>query len=309
MLHRPIGASGPTVSALSLGSSWRTFERIGRAQGVAVLDAARDAGVDFLEVARDDDETANATVPTGSSERVFGEILRASAYDRDAVTISTRLGWEGWPERTAVQRLEAALQRTGLERFDLLSCDVPPAALSLDEVVGQVGALLAAGLVRAWGVVGWPAERIATAGRIALQQGVAPPAMAQLPYSVLDRDGVESPETEDALELCGASLIAASPLAGGLLAGGDASLDVGDAHAAQRLARGREAAAALHGLAQELATTPASLAIAFALTHPRAASVLTAATRPEQVVEDAAAVELPARLTDDQLARLRAIGS
>ena len=50
MQHRPLGASGIEVSALALGS-WQTYERIPREQGVAVLQAARAAGIDFLEVA------------------------------------------------------------------------------------------------------------------------------------------------------------------------------------------------------------------------------------------------------------------
>ena len=56
MEHRPLGESGIEVSALSLGS-WRTFERVPRETGVAVLTAARDAGIDFLDDARYDDET------------------------------------------------------------------------------------------------------------------------------------------------------------------------------------------------------------------------------------------------------------
>jgi L-glyceraldehyde 3-phosphate reductase len=283
MLHRQLGASGLSVSALSLGS-WRTYERIPREQGVAVLDAARAAGIDFPR----------------------------SDYARDEILIATKLWWEFWPEENAAQELDGALERTGLEHFDLLYSDPPPASLSLDEVVSQVGALLAAGRARAWGIVNWPAERIAEAGRIALRQGVAPPCMAQLPYSLVRRDWVESPEMADALELCGASLIPSFTLAGGLLtgkyAGGLLEGRMAGELEEERWAPAQRAVDQLLDLAAEIHTTPAALAICFALDHPRTASVLFGATRPEQIEQNAAAADLHERLSQDVLERLRVIG-
>ena len=71
--HRPLGSSGLDVSLFSLGS-WRTFERIPREQGLAVMRAARDAGITFLDDARYNDETGNAPIPTGYSR---GRLRRA----------------------------------------------------------------------------------------------------------------------------------------------------------------------------------------------------------------------------------------
>ena len=62
--HRPLGASGLEVAVFALGS-WQTYERIPRSQGVAVLQTARECGVDFLEVARYNDTTGSAPIPTG----------------------------------------------------------------------------------------------------------------------------------------------------------------------------------------------------------------------------------------------------
>src|SRR3954468_3953504 len=107
--HRPLGASGLDVSVLSLGS-WRTYERIPREAGVAVLQAAREAGVDFLEVARYNDETGRAPIPTGYSEVVFGEVFRASGWPRDEVVLASKLWWEFWPEQTAREELMASLE-------------------------------------------------------------------------------------------------------------------------------------------------------------------------------------------------------
>lgn len=74
-----LGASGLRVTRLALGS-WRTFERIGRDQGIAVMPAAREAGINFLDDARYNDETGHAPLPTGYSEVVFGELFRAAAW-------------------------------------------------------------------------------------------------------------------------------------------------------------------------------------------------------------------------------------
>jgi len=311
--HRPAGSSGLEVSTLALGS-WRTYERIPREQGVAVLDAARAAGIDFLEIARYNDETGQAPIPTGYSEVVFGEVFPRSAYAaaRDEVVIAEKLWWEFWPQQNALEELEASLERTGLERVDLLYCDPTPPELPLENVVEQIGALLDEGRIRAWGIVNWKADRLAEAGRIALDKGIETPCLAQLPYSLVNRDWVEGADMVAALELCDASVVASYTLAGGILTGkyvkGESGRmerekdDPGWASAVQ-------AADALLALADELETTPAALAIAFALNNPMVATVLFGATRPEQVAENVAGPALLERLDEEQLARLEAIGA
>jgi aryl-alcohol dehydrogenase-like predicted oxidoreductase len=76
---RALGRSGIEVSALALGS-WRTYERIPREQGLAVMRAAREAGITFLDDARYNDETGTAPMRTGWSEVVFGELFRAAGW-------------------------------------------------------------------------------------------------------------------------------------------------------------------------------------------------------------------------------------
>ena len=217
LAHRPLGASGLEVSVFALGS-WRTYERIPREAGVAVLQGARASGIDFLEVARYNDESGTAPIPTGYSEVVFGEVFAASGWPRDDVTIASKLWWEFWPQ-TPAQELAASLERTGLERFDFVYSDPPPPDLPMTDVVGSVAELVSDGRVRAWGIVNWPAERVAEAGRVAHELGVAPPCAAQLPYSLVARDWVESSEMTEALLACGAKVVASYVLAGGILSG------------------------------------------------------------------------------------------
>jgi aryl-alcohol dehydrogenase-like predicted oxidoreductase len=307
--HRALGHSDVEVSVLSLGS-WRTYERISREEGVAVLDAARESGIDFLEIARYNDESGTAPIPTGYSEVVFGEIFRASGWPRDEVTIAEKLWWEFWPQ-TPREELAASLERTGLDHVDFIYSDPPPPDLPLSEVVPLVAELVTSGTVRAWGIVNWQAERVAEAGRIAHERGGPAPCAAQLPYSVVTRDWVEDPAMAAALELCGASLVASHALAGGVLSGkytkpganGRMAGALDDEQSAKALA----AAQRMQELADELDTSPATLAVAFALAYPPTATVLLGATSPDQLRENVRAAEVAERLMDDQLAPLRAI--
>jgi aryl-alcohol dehydrogenase-like predicted oxidoreductase len=308
--RRTLGSSGIDVSVFALGS-WRTYERISRDAGVAVLQQARASGINFLEIARYNDETGTAPVPTGYSEVVFGELLRRSGWPRDEVRIAEKLWWEFWPEQTAATELDASLRRTGLDHVDLLYSDPPPGALPLEEVVAAFGELIAAGKTRAWGIVNWPAARVADASRIAREQNVQLPCAAQLPYNLVQRDWVEGAPMTDALELCGASLVASYVLLGGVLTGKYARSEPGRMSGgpnAPQAEAGKRAVAPLVNLASELAVSPASLAIAFALANPRLATVLFGATQPEQIVENLRAVEVAASLSEAHLAELRAIG-
>ncbi len=233
--HAPLGRSGIEVSRVALGS-WRTFERIPRSDGVAVMVAAREAGIDFLDDARYDDETGRAPIPTGWSEVVFGELFRASGWPRDEVVVANKLWWEFWPEQSAAGELDASLGRMGLDHLDLAYCERPPAGLPVDDVVAQAGALIAAGKLRAWGLLNWPAGLLAEAGRSAAAQGVPAPAAVQLPYSLVRRAPVEDADVAEALGASGTSVVASAVLAGGALsgkygAGGDAEAAATPAHA------------------------------------------------------------------------------
>ena len=303
--HARLGRSDLQVSRLSLGS-WRTFERIPREDGVAVMVAAREAGIDFLDDARYDDETGRAPIPSGYSEVVFGELFRAAGWRRDEVVVANKLWWEFWPEQSAAGELDASLGRMGLDHLDLAYAERPPAGLSVDEVVAQAGGLIAAGKLRAWGLLNWPAELLAQAGPSAAAQGVAPPAAVQLPYSLVRRSPVEDADVAEALAASGASVVASAVLAGRALSGKyGATAATG---ATGRLAgRGDDPALAtafaagerLRALAAGLDTTPAALAIAYALRHPAVASALLGATSPAQVAENVAALDVAARLETD----------
>jgi L-glyceraldehyde 3-phosphate reductase len=307
----PLGSSGIEVSALSLGS-WRTYERIPRPQALAVLEAAREAGISFLDDARYNDETGTAPLRSGYSEVLFGELFRATGWARDQVVLANKLWWEFWPEQSAQQELEGSLERAGLDYLDLEYALPPPPGLEIDDLVSDMGGLIASGKLRAWGVANWAPVQVAAAAHAAERQGVPPPCAAQLQYSLVNRSAVEDPEMLAALELAGASVVASASLQYGALSGKYASAQAQGriAHEVDdpAYAAARAAALELEALGARLGAAPATLAYAFALSHEAVASVLFGATRPEQVAENVAAAELVARLDASDLAALAAVG-
>jgi aryl-alcohol dehydrogenase-like predicted oxidoreductase len=294
MPRRRLGASDLDVSGLSLGS-WRTFERIPREDGLAVMLAAREHGINFLDDARYDDETGSAPIPSGYSEMLFGELFRAADWHRADTVVSNKLWWEFWPEQSAAAELDGSLARMGFEYLDLIYANPPPAGLNVADMVAAVGDLVSSGKARAWGIVNWEAGPLAEAVRAAQELGVPMPCAAQLPYSLVRRDWVESAEMTAALEASGAGVVASFVMAGGMLTGKYDAGGTGRATAdleTPRFAAARERGRALRALAQELDLSPAALAIAFALANPAVASVLFGATSPAQIAENVTALEV-----------------
>ena len=303
MQRRPLGASDLEVSRLSLGS-WRTFERIPRVDGLAVMRAAREQGFNFLDDARYNDETGTAPIPTGYSEVLFGELFRAAGWDRDDTVVANKLWWEFWPDQDAAAELDGSLGRMQFDHVDLIYANPPPEGLPVAEMVAHVGGLLRSGKARAWGIVNWEAELFSEAIVAAADQGLPAPCAAQLPYSLVQRDWVEAPEMTAALAQSGAGVVASFVMAGGVLTGkydagqtGRASESLDD----PRLAAARERGRALGALADETRADPGALAIAFALANPAVATVLFGATSPSQIASNVKALEVDAATVERAL--------
>ncbi len=187
-----LGSSGIQVSRLALGS-WRTYERISRDQGIRVMQAAREAGINFLDDARYNDETGDAPMPTGYSEVVFGELFRAAGWRREDTIVSNKLWWEFWPDESPAEELAASLARMRLDYVDLIYAEVPPDGVGLEDAIGMITGLIRAGAARAWGTLNWTPEQMERAWQIADREGVPGPTATQPPYSLVRRDIVEDP--------------------------------------------------------------------------------------------------------------------
>ena len=306
-----LGRSDLRVSRLALGS-WRTYERVSRDQGIRVMRAAREAGINFLDDARYNDETGHAPLPTGYSEVVFGELFRASDWRRDEVVVSNKLWWEFWPDQSPAQELAGSLGRMGLNHVDLIYSGALPDGVGVEDAVGMITGLIRAGAARAWGTFFWSPEQMERAWQIADREGVPGPVATQPPYSLVRREVVDDPAMRRLAADRGVAIVASYTLAGGILTGkydedpgaGRAAGMTGQPQWASAVAAGRELAA----LARDIDANPASLAMAFALLDPSVTTVLFGATRPEQISANLGALALADRLTPGERDRLAAIG-
>jgi aryl-alcohol dehydrogenase-like predicted oxidoreductase len=307
-----LGASDLHVSRMALGS-WRTYERMSRDEGLAVMRAARQAGITFLDDARYNDETGRAPIPSGYSEVVFGELFRRSGWRRDEVVVSNKLWWEFWPGQNAAEELAGSLGRMGLDHIDLIYAETPPADLPLEDLVAMVTDLVVAGHARAWGTLNWTPDLLARACLIAADAGVPGPCATQLPYSLVTRGVVEDPGLAGVVDDRDVAIVASYALAGGVLTGKYASDPaVGRASGqldSPRYAPGVAAGLELATFAAELGRDPAQLAMAFVLLNPAVKTLLFGATSPEQVVSNVRALAVAAELSADERARLQAIGA
>ena len=182
--------------------------------------AARDAGINFLDDARYNDETGSAPIPTGYSEVLFGELFRSAGWKRDETIVSNKLWWEFWPEQDAAAEIDGSLGRMGFDYIDVIYANPPPEhGLSLDEMVGSVNDLITTGRARAWAIVNWPAAQLLEAAALRARLGAPQPCAAQLPYSLVRARLGGGAEMKEALAACGAPVVA-SYVAGGRRADG-----------------------------------------------------------------------------------------
>ena len=310
MEQRSLGASGLAVSVLSLGS-WLTYETMPEEEALAVMQAGLSAGINFLDDARYNDRTGTAPLATGYSEVLFGRLLRKTGINRNDLVIGNKIWFEFFPQESIEAELDGSLGRIGIDHIDIVYCDKRPDSLPLAEMIGQLDGLIAAGKLRAWGVLNWSAAQIQEARDVAAASGLRPPTGAQLAYSVLHRAHVE----DDAMRrACGdtVGIVASYSLQGGLLSGKYRSGGAADGRLTEWVARPElqpmlPKVDAFVGVAERLGCTPSQLAMAYCLRNTQVSSVLFGARQVKQVQDNRGALEVLPRLTDDVIAELRAL--
>jgi aryl-alcohol dehydrogenase-like predicted oxidoreductase len=310
METRRLGDSEVQVSAIGLGS-WLTYSGgVGRERTEACTRAAFDAGITFFD-------TANV-YGRGAAERAWGEIL--ADYPRESFVLATKVFFpmsatdRGLSREQIHKQLDASLARLGTDYVDLYQCHRYDAETPLEETMGALTEVVAAGKARWIGFSEWPVERIREAVSL---PGMTKLVSSQPQYSALWRE----PEA-DVIPLCaaiGISQVVWSPLAQGVLTGkyrpGERPPE--DTRATSReMSRfiGRfmkretlEAVQRFARVADGAGLTPSQLALAWVLREPNVAAAIVGASRPEQVRENVAAAGLKLsadtlRAIDDALA-------
>ncbi|MBI4771637.1 MAG: aldo/keto reductase, partial [Chloroflexi bacterium] len=224
----------------------------------------------------------------------------------------------GLSRKHVFEACHAALRRLQLETLDLYLCHRPDHETPIEETVRAMHDLITQGKVLYWGTSEWTPVQIMEAFKVAERYGLHKPQMEQPQYHMFHRDNVE--RDLQPLYALGLGTTIWSPLASGLLtgkyndglpAGTRVSLpgyewlrEIYESPRWQdRLPKVRQ----LTALAGELGCTTAQLALAWCLKNPQVSTVITGASRPEQVVENMQALEVVGQLTPDVMARIEEI--
>jgi len=318
MEYRYLGKSGLQVSALSLGA-WVTMgNQIGEDTSYECMQAAYAAGVNFFDNAE--------AYAHGNAEIVMGNVLKKAGWKRSELVISTKIFWGGNnPNHTGLSRkhiiegARASLARLQLDYVDLIFCHRPDIYTPIEETVRAMNFLISQGMAFYWGTSEWTAVQIMQAYSIARQYDLIPPTMEQPEYNMFRREKIEK-EFLPLFGEIGLGTTVWSPLASGLLTGKYNTGIPKDTRVtlkgyewlledfnSEDAIRNLEKVSHLMPLASDLGMTLAQMAIAWCLKNPNINTVITGASRPEQVVENMKAVDRLEKLTPDVMERIETI--
>lgn len=315
MNYRRMGKSGLRLSEISYGA-WVTF---GDANAEETQDkcmtAAYDAGVNFFDNAE--------AYASGQAEVVMGRILKRNGWRRESLVISTKIFWggrgpndSGLSHKHIIEGVNNALRRLQTEYVDLVYCHRPDPNTPIEETVRAIDILIKQGKAFYWGTSEWSAADILRADALARQYGLTPPTVEQPQYNLLHRRRMEG-EYLPLFRDLGYGTTIWSPLASGVLTGKyNNGVPAGTRLADPNLAWLKDGALSgnriakvqkLEPIANALGGTLPQLAIAWCLRNPHVSSVITGASRPEQVQENLKALALVPKLTPEIIATIDAI--
>jgi len=309
MEYRHLGKAGIRVSALSLGS-WVTFHhQVDIDKAVKMMSAAFDAGVNFFDNAE--------AYAKGKSEEVMGAALKKLGWRRASYLVSTKFFWglnEGINEKDTLNRkylmeaIDGSLKRLNLDHVDLVFCHRPDPHTPIEETVWAFHNMIESGKATYWGTSEWSAMEIVAAIEIAERHHLHKPVMEQPEYNLLHRERFEV-DYARMFKDYGYGSTTWSPLASGLLTGkynngipkdSRASLDrydwlVEKMTNKESLAKVKK----LGKIAGDLGATLAQMSIAWILKNYNVSTVITGASKVEQVKENMKAMDVVEKLTPD----------
>jgi voltage-dependent potassium channel beta subunit len=317
MEYRRVGKAGLRLSVLGFGS-WVTFgAQLGIDTAAACMAAAYERGVNFFDNAE--------AYAGGESERIMGRVLKELGWPRYSYVVSTKFFWgihESANTRNTLNRkyllesIDPSLERFGLDHVDLVYCPRPDADTPIEETAWAMHEIVTSGRALYWGTSEWPAEAIEAAHAVAERDRLHPPIVEQPEYNLFHRGRVEL-EYAPLYSKFGLGLTIFSPLALGILTG--KYLDsIPDGSRASVPGYGFVREAIDHpentervrrfvAIARDVGCTPAQLAVAWCASNENVSSVITGASRVEQVEENLAALDVLKLLDSDLLARLEEV--
>lgn len=315
MKYRHLGKAGIKLSELSLGA-WVTYGgQVGEEVAEQCMHAAYEAGVNFFDNAE--------AYANGNAEIVMGDVIKKAGWRREDLVISTKIFWggqgpndRGLSHKHIIEGVHGALRRLQMDYVDLLFCHRPDPETPIEETVRAMDVIIRQGKAFYWGTSEWSAADIMRADSFARQNNLTPPSMEQPQYNMFTRQNMEKDLLPVFREL-GYGTTIWSPLASGLLTGKYNKGIPADSRVAlkgydwlkeQVLDPGKlEKVRQLQLLASDLGSSIAQMALAWCLKNPNVSTVITGASRPQQVTENMAALEMVEKLGDDVMEKIDAI--
>ena len=315
MKYRHLGKAGIKLSALSLGA-WVTYGgQVGQEIAEKCMLAAYDAGVNFFDNAE--------AYADGNAEIVMGNVIKKLAWRREDLVVSTKIFWggkgpndRGLSHKHIIEGVNNALRRLQMDYVDLVFCHRPDPETPIEETVRAMDVVIKQGKAFYWGTSEWSAGEILKADGIARQYGLTPPSMEQPQYNMFHRNIFEI-EYDPIFKQLGYGTTIWSPLASGVLSGKYANGIPAGSRAAlpgfdwlqehQITAERIEKVKHLSVIAADLGCTMSQFALAWCLKNPNVSTVITGASRPEQVEENMKAIDFEDKLTPEVMEKIELV--
>lgn len=311
MDYRHVGKAGIQVSELSFGS-WLTFND-GSAvdKSAEMMAAAYDAGVNFFDNAE--------AYAGGESEEIMGAALKKLGWHRGSYLVSTKLFWGLHPgpnmqntlnRKYLIEAIDGSLKRLDMDYVDLLFCHRPDPTTPIEETVWAMHNIIERGKALYWGTSEWEPGDIVEAIDVAERHHLHKPIVEQPCFNLFERSRM-APEYAPVYEERGYGSTTWSPLALGMLTGkyqdGIPPGSRGDKEEFDWLEdklTDKERIAIVDGLlpmAEDMGASLAQFSIAWCLQSPWVSTVITGASRVEQVHENMKAIEFADKFTPELL--------
>lgn len=297
MQYRNLGKWGLKVSEIALGS-WMTDLSGSVASDTArqTIRAAYDAGVNFFDCAD--------AYSGGEAEKFLGKALRE--YPRSSYVVSSKVffpmgpGANDWglSRKHIVEQLDRSLKNMGLDYLDMYFCHRPDPTTPIEETMQTLSDMVAAGKILYYGVSEWTPVQITEAVAVTKELHLRPMNVIQPQYNMADRY-IED-EIVGICERNGIGIVPFSPLAQGLLTGkyrkgvplpaGSRATHQADKQINNLLTdENLDKVEKLSAIAERLGVSMSVLALAWILRLKQISSVITGASRPEQLEANVAA--------------------
>lgn len=278
------------------------------------MTVAYEAGVNFFDNAEG--------YAGGQAETVMGNVIKKLGWRRESVVISTKIFFgagqngpndQGLSHKHIIEGVNGALRRLQTDYVDLVFCHRPDPNTPIEETVRAMDIVIKQGKAFYWGTSEWSAGQILEADRIARENYLTPPTMEQPQYNMFHRERFEA-EYAPLYEQLGYGTTIWSPLASGVLTGKYNNGIPADSRGAlqgyewlrdaaitpERVEKARQ----LQPVADDLGCSMAQLALAWCLKNPNVSTVITGASRAEQVRQNMQALDVVPHLTDELMGKI-----